>query len=466
LGALPWTLGLSGFTVDDALVTARVASHLSRGIGYRFNPSGPVVDAVTPLGFAQLLAMFGAGDPLVMFERARTIGVVAWLISAVLLGILIAPNKVLSPRTLALVVLSAAAPPAAWAWSGMETGLVTLFATLALVPRHGAVFAGIAAALRPELVPWAATLCVGRALLGAATPRERTARVAAALALAVGPPLAVALLRASVFGSPAPLAAVAKPTGLSDGLRYALGALAFTGPPWLLFSRALWRTSHFTRVLVAAFGAHCFALALAGGDWMALYRLMVPALPTAVLAGATLAELGSRRGLLVRTGIALTVCGLLGFYKAWPARELLARRLHLIEQARPALRGVERVAGLDIGWLGVATSAQVVDLAGITDPDVARLPGAHTDKKIRSDFWTRRDPEALVVLLRQGASVPQDWRDAPFARAVEARVTNLPELETYGVAAVFRVEQGVPPLSAAIPPQIYLLLRRPASLSP
>jgi hypothetical protein len=459
-------LGLSGFTVDDAFVTARVASHVSRGIGYRFNPSGPVVDAVTPLGFAQLLAAFGAGDPLVMFERARVVGVLAWLVSAMLLGVLIAPAKVLSRRTLALVVLSAAAPPAAWAWSGMETGLVTLFATLALAPRYGAGFAGIAAALRPELVPWAATLCIGRALVGTATPRERTGRVAVALALAVGPALAVALLRTAFFGNPAPLAAVAKPTGLSDGVRYALGALAFTGPPWLLLSRALRRASASTRVLVAAFVAHCFALALAGGDWMALYRLMVPALPTAVLAGAGLSELGSRWGLFVRTGLALTVCGLLGFYKAWPARELLARRLHLIEQARPALRDLERVAGLDVGWLGVATSAAIVDLAGITDPVVARMPGAHTDKKIRSDFWTRRDPEALVLLLRQGASVPQDWRDGPFARAVEARVANLPELETYEIFRTFRVEQGVAPWAAAIPPQVYVLLRRSVASTP
>ncbi|MDF3071929.1 MAG: hypothetical protein K0R38_7530, partial [Polyangiaceae bacterium] len=47
---------LWGFTVDDALITARVAWHLANGAGYRFNAGGPVVDAVTPLGFAVLLA--------------------------------------------------------------------------------------------------------------------------------------------------------------------------------------------------------------------------------------------------------------------------------------------------------------------------------------------------------------------------------------------------------------------------
>src|SRR6476659_8457527 len=71
-----------GFTVDDALVTARVASHLANGEGYRFNIGGQPVDAVTPLGWAPLLAAFGRGTPLEMLQRARVIGVVAWLAAA------------------------------------------------------------------------------------------------------------------------------------------------------------------------------------------------------------------------------------------------------------------------------------------------------------------------------------------------------------------------------------------------
>ena len=44
--ALPLALALYGYTVDDALITARMASHLASGVGYRFNPGGPVVDRV------------------------------------------------------------------------------------------------------------------------------------------------------------------------------------------------------------------------------------------------------------------------------------------------------------------------------------------------------------------------------------------------------------------------------------
>ncbi len=464
LAALPWGVALRGFHVDDALVTARVASHLSQGLGYRFNPGGPEVDAVTPLGFAHLLAAFGPGEPLAMLERARVLGAVSWFAAAALLGYWIAPSRSRFRRAGALVVLAASAPLAAWAWSGMETGVVTLLATLALSRRFGAGFAGLAAALRPELLPFAAVLGVGRALLGGAPPKERLLRVLGALALSVGPALLVAVLRAAWFGSPAPLALLAKPTGIRDGWRYALGALAFTGPAWLLVSRALRRVTPETRVLLAAFGAHVLSLVLAGGDWMALYRLMVPALPAALLAGAEIAELGSVRGLWVRGAVAVAACGLLGWYKALPARELLSRRLELIARARPALAGAERVAGLDVGWIGTASGRTVFDLAGITDAEVARLAGAHTDKKIRSDLWARRDPDAVVMLLGHGVILPRPWREAAFARAVEARIARLPELESYEVRALVPLEQGVTLGSAPIPAQNYLILRRAAAV--
>ncbi|HXK16578.1 MAG TPA: hypothetical protein VNG33_02145, partial [Polyangiaceae bacterium] len=69
--AMAW---LWGFTVDDALITCRVAWHLSRGMGYRFNAGGPVVDAVTPFGFAQLLLPFAGSGPLHALAFAKWLG--------------------------------------------------------------------------------------------------------------------------------------------------------------------------------------------------------------------------------------------------------------------------------------------------------------------------------------------------------------------------------------------------------
>src|SRR5688572_9822626 len=62
--ALMPALALFGFTVDDALITARYAHHLAIGAGYRFNALGPVTDGVTPLGWALALAPFAHAGPL------------------------------------------------------------------------------------------------------------------------------------------------------------------------------------------------------------------------------------------------------------------------------------------------------------------------------------------------------------------------------------------------------------------
>ena len=46
LAALLPALALYGFTVDDALIPARYAAHLARGLGYRFNALGSITDGV------------------------------------------------------------------------------------------------------------------------------------------------------------------------------------------------------------------------------------------------------------------------------------------------------------------------------------------------------------------------------------------------------------------------------------
>ena len=77
---------LWGFTVDDALITCRVASHLARGVGYRFNAGGAVVDAVTPLGYANLLSAFAARGPEAALAAAKVLNAGAVLVASFCLG--------------------------------------------------------------------------------------------------------------------------------------------------------------------------------------------------------------------------------------------------------------------------------------------------------------------------------------------------------------------------------------------
>ncbi|HVJ89047.1 MAG TPA: hypothetical protein VM580_04530 [Labilithrix sp.] len=82
---------------------------------------------------------------------------------------------------------------------------------------------------------------------------------------------------------------------------------------------------------------------------------------------------------------------------------------HLDDSRRPrsALRGLARtvtllapakvVAALDIGWVGAATEARIVDLAGLTDPTIATLPGGHTSKAVDVAMLLERGVDTVIV---------------------------------------------------------------------
>ncbi len=435
--ALVPALGLWGFTVDDALISARVASHLAAGQGYRFNSSGPVTDAVTPLGFAHVLAAFGPAEPLAMLERARVLGLVAWLLAAGYLGWLL--RRVgRSAFVAALVLLATSAPLGAWAGSGMETGLVVALATFALAPARVAFLAaGVAAGFRPELLPWAVVLCTGRALLNEV---PRGGALLWALTAAVGPALVIALTRQHYFHDPAPLAVSAKPSDLGHGFQYALAAFVLGGAPLaLLAPRALASADRDTKVLVLAALAHFGALLLAGGDWMALYRLLVPVLPSIVLAAARLADHAPARTTWLRLLVATAASLLTVVSTGLPGRGVALHRRSLIERARAPLAGAKTVATIDAGWVGAATAETVLDLAGVTDPVVARLPGGHTTKRIPEELLRARGADAWVLLLAPGAALEEPWQTSVFARGVEQRLARLDLSSDFEVRATLRL---------------------------
>lgn len=432
LAALPASVWLWGFTVDDALISARVAAHLAAGGGYRFNPRGPIVDAVTPLGYAPLLSLFGHGDAWHIFGCAKWLGLSAWLLAAGILGWLVASAGERARRFLPLGALSLCTPPGAWAVSGMETGLVMLLATLGLLGGWaGALAVGVAAGWRPELVPFAAVLVLARARADHATVPRR----AQLLALALLPALAAALVRVACFGRAVPLAFYAKPSDFGHGLRYALGAFAFTGLPWLSLAtpREFIGLAPRERALLAAIVAHFGALILCGGDWMALFRLAVPVLPAVVLAAACIAE--QSRGfvaLALRSGLALVGSLSLALVQGRAARGVGTDRAALIAEARPVLARDARIAAVDVGWLGVARDSEIIDLAGVTDDQVALFPGGHTSKRIPGPWLFARRPTAIVLLLERGAALETPFENSRFALPVQRRVALL-------VAAEFSV---------------------------
>lgn len=431
---------LWGFTVDDALISSRVAHHLARGQGYRFNPTGPEVDAVTPLGWAPLLSLFAADGVLSTLAWAKRIGLGAWLLAAGVLGVQCGRRGYRAFGVCVLSLLSSL-PLAAWAVSGMETGLVTAFATLGLLRFRGASwFLGLCAGLRPELLPWAATLAAARAFQNEVpNPRGVKLNLLLSLAAALTPFIAVALVRQAVFGEPAPLALRAKPSDLLHGARYALGALCFTGAAWLLIARtALERASALTKATLLAFGVHAAALVFAGGDWMPFYRLIVPVLPSVILAGAELSQLsGSRLAIALRLSAFVAFNAALAWKLGPPAAKVGGQRGRLIAEAAPWLAGSHCIAALDVGWVGASSSSQILDLAGVTDPSIARLRGGHTTKRLPPGLLEVRAVDTLVVLAHDPRL--EDWPNLDFARGVEAGLTRLLSFSEFRPIAQIRL---------------------------
>jgi hypothetical protein len=408
-------LAMWGFTVDDALIPVRYAHNLATGAGYRFDAHGPSTDGVTPLPWAFVLAPLSSSDALVTLVRAKVLGIAVWALGAGVLGARV--GAMVRGRSLAqvamgalgLVTMGLAFPVGAWAASGMETGLAMALATIAAArlgvsrPLTIAAVAGLAAAIRPEMVVWAMALAVGAAALGTESgPSGSVPAGARGAALAAAPFLVCAAIRLGVFGRPAPLAVLAKPSDLSHGALYVGAATLVVLTPLLVtapfvLARGGTRDVALARVVLVAFAAHAMAVLAAGGDWMPYARLMVPVAPSLVVAFVAL--LGASRLAFVgaRLAAALVLGALLAVRAAPAGRGVHQDRADLVACARPVLADAHVVAALDVGWVSAATEASIVDLAGLTDASIAMLPGGHTSKRVDTSMLLDRNVDTVIV---------------------------------------------------------------------
>jgi hypothetical protein len=413
-----------GFVVDDALVLAAFARVVRLTGRHAFFAGGPLVDGATPLALPWLVAPF-ASSTLAAFEVQRLAGGLAVTASLAWLAARVASHAPWGALAGACAALGAF-PLAAHATSGLETGLATggVAAALALAfdARRRLVAAGVlglVATLRPELVIAATAASI------ALVPRQR---VLAGMALACGPSAAVALVRIVVFGSPLPLAVLAKPSDLRHGVLYAAVGLLVTNLAFALacapvaVREASGETREVARAALALVVAQALVVAAVGGDWMPYARLLVPVVPCAVplVAFAVTARLFP-----LALAAAVVLQGAFGWRHRAAAVPVAEARRAVIAGLGPALAGAPRVAGLDIGFLAAAYEGPIVDLAGLTDPAVARLRGGHTSKAIPEGFLDVRGVDALVLWAPPGSVVELGPR-ALFGRVVETRLARSP----------------------------------------
>jgi hypothetical protein len=264
------------------------------------------------------------------------------------------------------------------------------------------------------------------AVLGWGRARQARASVARAQIIAATalPWIAVVAARLVLWGRAAPLAVLAKPSDLRHGLIYVAACALLTGGPLGVLAPWSWgRLSSWARTLLAASAVHLAVVACAGGDWMPLSRLVTPVLPALALVTAHLATTENAGVWGVRLALAVLGEGYAFVMVAPRARQVMHDRMALIEAARSTLAGAERVATVDVGWVGTATDAEVVDLAGATDPEIAALPGGHTSKAVSGALLNNRGADHLVFLLAAGT---EQAAPAQFERAVERHLAHDP----------------------------------------
>jgi len=432
--AVAGALAMWGFTVDDALISIRYARHLAAGAGYRFNADGPSTDGVTPLPWPFLLAPLARAPALAVLARAKVLDVVLAAASAALVGRRAADERA-PARVTALLAMAACLPLAAWGASGMETPLATLLATSCVfyIDRAPAAWlAGLAAAVRPELLPWAEVVACGASL----ARRDRPAAVMRAALFAGAPFAACAVTRRVVFGRFAPLAVLAKPSDLEHGALYAVAALLACALPLLLLAPgALRRVPGAYQAVAAAFAVHVLAVIAAGGDSMPYARLFVPVLPSVLLLHLQFARVAFCKFFWARSVATVALGASIAVVAGPRGRRVMSERAALMRAAEPVLRGDTRVAAVDIGWVSaLEPERHVVDLAGLTDPEIAALPGGHTSKHVDGTMLLDRDVSAILLYV--------DPRPDAYAHAVGSHLARDPVVRSHYAL------RGVLPLGA------------------
>jgi hypothetical protein len=447
VAAAAWFAYFAVYQVDDAFIVYRYAENLAAGVGFVFNP-GERVEGVTCFSWTVLLALVAStGVPLPGVAPLLTAAaglVLLWRlpsISAQLDG-----RSRPGLRDLIPPLLVAAHPSFAyWSVGALETVPYALLLVLSfectLRDRRGAAtmaaaLAGLAALTRPEGLLLGGAIAVGYALR--ADGWRRWARRLIDWHLVVAAMLVPLLVfRRFYFGVWLPNTYYARTGGSFSGTvelgwAYTVGFLRSLAP-WPGEPGVVGVALGGTLVVASvAYGLRraklrgaaliCAALlaivVLEGGDWMHLQRFQVPLLPflaLLVVAGvaALRGSLGS--GAAVKPAwSAVAAVMLVTWVAVFVARGIEARNgpegllvdaeghrhahlavaQYLEERALPG----DSVALMDIGMIGYYSGLHIVDISGLTEPEIARAPGGFLTKSFSPAWLLNRRPRFVVLV--------------------------------------------------------------------
>ena len=247
--------------------------------------------------------------------------------------------------------------------------------------------------------------------------------------LFLAPVSAHMLWRHSYYGSWLPNTLSAK-TGnmgqqLSGGLRYLSNYVDHEGPVLYLMlfglsAAMVWRHRELL-ACAAIVVCGCLYVVLVGGDWMPIFRFMSPLQPSIfLLIGVAVRAIVEKHHKLINYGLLLLALLTI----AQRAQKLQVDRNFIIEHEKffwdhaaggvsqwfarqAAQRGREATYGEialgDIGQVGYETDMPVLDLLGLIDPVIAKLPGGYTHKIGRGfrDRFFDKKPRYFILISAQ-----------------------------------------------------------------
>jgi len=455
LGPFLWLLLHFEWTCDDAFISFRYAKHLARGDGLVFNPGeSPPVE-----GFSNLLWVLW----LTPWQAAGVSlpAVASWTSSLCGLGLVLLVTRLATLRldlgawgAVATALFLVTLPPfAIWATSGLETmpfalAVFGVYAALTFDPERPRPFVAATCAVLAALLRADGPLWCGFAFLSALLPGywEGRGRLLKAV-LVAGGILSVAvalqlLARQAYFGEWMPNTARIK-AGFSSlrverGWNYLVSSLLAVPSLGLVVLLASFgplarhsRAALLPSALVFVVAAATYAV-LVGGDFMAMGRFLVPALPFVALLFAVLCHALQRAWLVLPLAAAVVALGLLAAFDRLPIDDATRQRFHFRWNKPEARSEVEQWENMvmqatvweldgralalhtepgesivrgNVGAVGYFSELVIHDLNGLVSPEVAdgsepleRASPGH-DRRVQPAFFYDRRPTYLSALL-------------------------------------------------------------------
>jgi len=411
------------FTVDDAYISFRYARNLADGHGLVYNP-GEYIEGYTNFLWTVILAagMKIGIDPHLTSKILGALAAMGALVVTYRLSERLSPLR--SLPCIATWLLASSSTFSGYAVFGLETSafvFLILLGTLMMFREHetpaafpwsGLVFAA-AGLTRPEAPMFVGVpmLLLGRRFFA---PQNLIRG-----ALFVAPLCVHVLWRHSYYGEWTPATLSAK-TGdfekqFNGGRRYLGDWLEHAGPVVFLslygIGLGIARKQRELLTVTALFAAVCGYILLIGGDWMSYFRFMAPAEPWVfLLCGIAIREIFQTQhraawialALFALWMVPLRIAHLDQAHRKWLDEEkkfwntVAGQTAEWLARHEPG-----RIAIGDIGYVGYRTNYPLLDLLGLVDPVISKLPGGYTHKLGRGykDRVFKVMPKYIVIVM-------------------------------------------------------------------